>query len=112
MEYALNQAESDNVAIIWGRVLSVKPIALSLLFHFFILFTEKLKTIKKHFLFLLIYSPAAFFVILGVFTDVFGAILIREYWGWTISEPENPIFLIVLDLWMVTFSGFNNAFNR
>lgn len=104
MEYALNQAESENVAIIWGRVLGVKPIVLSLLFHFFILFTEKLKTIKKHFFYLLIYAPTTFFVILGVFTDVFGAIPIRGYWGWTISEPENPIFLIVLDLWMVTLA--------
>ncbi len=70
--------------------------------HFILIFTEKLKQLKKKPLVcFLIYAPALVISVLGMNKDLLLKGIVNEYWGWTYNISDN-LPTVLVSIWVVS----------
>ena len=90
-EFGLRQASSFNEALVWLKIGSFWPFAISLSFHFVLVFTKQRKILRNEMLHAIIHGPALAFSILELSTNLLTGNPKAVYWGWTYVFPHNPL---------------------
>ncbi len=97
--FQARQADAIKTAELWLKIYAFWPLAMSILLHFILYFTEHSKIFKHRLFYALIYLPAIFFIILSLTTNLVLGEPIKESWGWTYDIPENSIILPLIPIW-------------
>ena len=88
-EFGLRQASSFNEALVWLKIGSFWPFAISISFHFVLVFTKQRKILRNEMLHSIIHGPALVFSILDLSTNLLTGNPRAVYWGWTYSISHN-----------------------
>ena len=99
-EFGFFQAESYERASFWLKMSSIWAFQFSVILHFTLLFTGKLKKIKRVTL-LFSYISAAIILILELTTNIIIAGPVRRAYGWTYTLPEEKIYYYLSSLWTI-----------
>jgi PAS domain S-box-containing protein len=99
-EFGYRQAESLATAYFWLRAGFLWTFLLPLQSHFVLLFSERNKVLESKLTYFLLYGPALVLSLLHLL-NLFGTEPVKVYWGWTYSQPENPIVDSLLGIWSV-----------
>lgn len=102
-EFGYLQAESYERARFWMVLSSVWAFILALSLHFALLYTGKLKNIKRVLL-LYSYIPAFIFTILNVTTDLISTGPVMKSYGWTYVLSNDSLLLVFVVLWAVSIA--------
>ncbi len=99
-EFGYRQTEDFATAYFWLRAGFLWTFLISLELHFVLLFVEKTRLLENKLTYFLLYGPAFAFSLLHLI-NLFGVEPVKVYWGWTYSQPENPIVDSLLGIWSV-----------
>lgn len=99
-DYHLYQFESYAKAQFWLQVSDIWPFISSLIYHFTMVFTEKLKTRRYPFSVILMHMLALVMMIIDLNSNLFGGEPVKTAWGWTYSMPENGFVFAFSIFWI------------
>ncbi len=97
-EFGYRQAETFATAYFWLKAGFLWTFILPSELHFVLLFSKKTKLLENKLTYFLLYGPASTFSFLHLI-NLFGVEPVKAYWGWTYTQPENPIMDGVLGIW-------------
>jgi PAS domain S-box-containing protein len=109
VEYGLRQATTHEAAYSWAMSNFLWPIAIALLLHFVLVFTEKAKWFENRLTYLVIYLPPIIISFLQMSTGMFTPDVLKTYWGWTYLVPHlNLVVLLCRYIWpmLIVFVNF------
>jgi PAS domain S-box-containing protein len=96
-EFGIRLADNLADAYFWVKMGSFWYILLSILLHFSLVFTGRLKLSKLTYL--LIYTPALVFSFLDLTTNLITTEIVKSYWGWTYTPYKLSPILYAAALW-------------
>jgi len=105
-EFEIRQATTIDEAYLWIKISCVWPFIIAFMFHFVLVFTEKLKRLKKKLIYFLIYFPAITFSIVHATSDALIGKPKQFSWGWTYSPPENGLIYDLANIWTLIMVCF------
>ncbi len=104
VEFGLTQAADAATAYTWLKVGSFWPFFMAVYMNFILIFIKN-QILQNKLTYLILYTPAAAFTMLGLFTDyVSGEMPAEKYWGWTYSTPDNALIYDMTALWAFFFT--------
>ncbi|MHA1488705.1 MAG: ATP-binding protein [Promethearchaeota archaeon] len=98
-EYCMRAADNYETAFFWARIATLVMFPISFLFHFSLIFSDKLNNLEKKIVLPMIYVPTIIFSLLALFSDIFEPGPVKKYWGWTYGAPEDSFILNLFYLW-------------
>jgi PAS domain S-box-containing protein len=106
----MRQAANYEIAYFWSKFSVLLIIPISFLFHFSVVFSERINPLNKVLLFIL-YGAMILFSIITLTTEILDKPPTSQYWGWTYGPAQFSPILILYYLWqqslvILTFSMF------
>lgn len=95
VEYGLRQATTHEAAYFWAMANFLWPVAIALMLHFVLVFTERENWFKNRLTYIVIYLPPVIISFLQMSTGLFTPDVLKTYWGWTYLLPHlSPVILL------------------
>jgi PAS domain S-box-containing protein len=111
VEYGLRQATTHEAAYFWAMSNFLWPIAIALLLHFVLIFTERAGWFNNRLTWAIIYVPPIIISFLQMYTGMFTPDVLTTYWGWTYLTPQiNWVILLCRYLWPMLIVLVNFCF--
>jgi PAS domain S-box-containing protein len=95
-EFMYRQADTSSTAYLWMKLGFIWPIPTVLTFHFALVFTEKIRSLKNTMLALFLYGPAVIFSLIYLTTNLVTTGVVQKFWGYT---------YVASDSWVCTISN-------
>ena len=97
------QAESPQTAHLWIKAAFFWTVPITILFHFTLVFTGRLKSSKNKLILILLYAPAVVFSFFELTTDLISTgPPIKEYWGYTYTVAQDSLLYNLSNIWLFT----------
>ncbi len=89
LQFGYRSSHSYEEACFWWRLDFFWPLITAIALHFTLAFTEKNDLLKRRWIYVVVYGPAAIVLFLDMKLHLFTGPPIRQDWGWTFSAPKN-----------------------
>jgi PAS domain S-box-containing protein len=104
VECGLREAPDAAAVYTWFKIGALWPFAIVIYVHFSLVFTKKVKILKKKITYVLLYAPACIFSIIELTSTSITGEPRKEYWGWTYSVPEDSFVYTLNALWFFSLA--------
>ncbi len=92
VEFLYRQAPTMERAMFWLNLGMPWALAVAVVLHFVLSFTESERALSRGITYVLIYAPALFFTIAGLLTEQFRGEPERMLWGWHFRVHSSPLY--------------------
>ena len=88
-EFMYRQADSSSTAYLWMKLGFIWPFPTVLTVHFAVIFTDKIKSVRKSILYPLLYGPAVIFSLIYLTTNLITDGVVQKFWGYTYIASDS-----------------------